>query len=121
MDTPSLHLLEDKALLMPTILGYLQRGQCVMYVPAETRSMRTVLGKAVEEELDFVTKNTSVRKDRSKIQYYLELDHKYPVFFGPYSKVLQHLVRMSDSMETLQKMFNLSYIFLTRIHCGWIQ
>lgn len=123
INTVSHHRLDkakDSHLLMATILGYLERGQHVIFVPKSTRTMRSVIARAVEDELDFVARNLSKTHTKSIPKYYLELDQEYPMFFAHDSTVLKHLVRMSDSLETFQRVFNSSYIFLTRIHCGWI-
>jgi hypothetical protein len=94
--------------------------QNVVYVPHGTRSIRTVVGKAIQENLDFVTKNTNASPDKAKREYTIKLDKKYPIFFGPNNKALRHLLLMSSSIDKLEKVFNESYLFLTRIHCGWI-
>ena len=79
------------------------------------------VGKAIDDELELVTKNINV-KDFSKARpkYYLELDHDYPIYFSPNSRVVKHLLMMSDSVENMQKVFNSSYLFLTLIRCGWV-
>ena len=117
---PSLHQITDSKLMIPTILKYLENGQNVIYIPEKPTSVRFVIEKANKNQLDFVTRNTSKSKKRSKPEYYLEMDHTYPIYFGAKSNTLKHLLRMSDSFESMQKIFNRSYIFLTRIHCGWI-
>jgi hypothetical protein len=103
-----------------TILKYLMNKQHVVYVPQNTRSIRTVVGKAIQENLDFVTKNSNTSSDKAKREYILKLDKNYPIFFGPNSKTLRHLLLMSSSIDELEKIFNESYLFLTRIHCGWV-
>jgi hypothetical protein len=120
INTISLHKVSSKREVPTVILSYLLAGQHVVYVPRGTRSVRVVLGKANENSLDFVTKNLSESHSRSKIDYILKLDDEYPIYFGPNNKVLRHLLLMSSSISDLEKTFNESYIFLTRIHCGWI-
>lgn len=120
IDSISVHKVSSERELVPTVLKYLLNKQHVVYVPKSTRSIRNVLGKAVEEHLDFVTKNSSNSKDRIKKEYLLQLDSNYPIYFGPNNKVLRHLLLMSNSMSDLQNVFNESYMFLTRIHCGWL-
>jgi len=120
IDTISLHKVSSKREVPAVILKYLLAGQHVVYVPASTRSVRNVLGKASEGHLDFVTKNLSDSHARTKSDYTLKLDSDYPIYFGPNNKVLRHLLLMSESIADLEKIFNESYIFLTRIHCGWI-
>ena len=120
INTISLHKVSSKREVPAVILSYLLAGQHVVYVPRGTRSVRVVLGKANENSLDFVTKNLSESHSRSKTDYTLKLDDEYPIYFGPNNKVLRHLLLMSSSITDLEKTFNESYIFLTRIHCGWI-
>ena len=103
-----------------TILKYLMNKQHVVYVDQKTRSIRTVVGKAVQENLDFVTKNTNRSPVKAKKEYTLKLDDGYPIYFGPNNKILRHLLLMSESINELEKIFNESYLFLTRIHCGWV-
>jgi hypothetical protein len=117
--TPSLHQQEDSELLIPTILKYLENGQNVVYIP-EKPTTRFILEKVKREGLEFVTRNHNKTKTRSKPAYYLELDLTYPIYFGAKSKTLKHLLRMSDSIKGIQKVFNRSYLFLTRIRCGWL-
>ena len=116
----SLHKVSSNNELLATILKYLLNKQHVVYVPKSTRSVRSVLGKATEDKLDFVTKNLSDSKERIKKEYLLKLDSNYPIYFGPNNKVLRHLLLMSNSMIDLENVFNESYMFLTRIHCGWL-
>jgi len=118
--TPSLHQVEDKSMMIPTILKYLENGQNVIYIPEKPNSVRWIVERVANEQLDFVTRNNSKTVKRIKPEFYLEMDHSYPIYFGGNNSVLKHLVRMSDSFEGMQKVFNRSYIFLTRIHCGWI-
>jgi hypothetical protein len=103
-----------------TILKYLMKKQHVVYVDQKTRSIRTVVGKAVQENLDLVTKNTNTSTIKAKKEYVLKLDKGYPIYFGPNNKVLRHLLLMSETIEDFEKIFNESYIFLSRIHCGWV-
>lgn len=120
-DTISLHKVNSEVETIATILKYLVNGQHVVYVPTKsTKGINMVVSRAVTEDLDFVTKNTSKSKERAKPDYYLEIDKTYPIYFGPSNKILKHLLLMSDSMSKLQSIFDESYIFLTRIHCGWV-
>jgi len=118
--TSALHQIEDSELIIPTILAYLENGQNVVYIPGKPTSARWVIEKAAREKLDFVTRNTNTTLKRSKPEFYLKLDPEYPIFFGANSNTLKHLLRMSDSISGVEKMFDRSYLFLTRIRCGWI-
>ena len=103
-----------------TILKYLLNKQHVVYVPAKTRSIRVVVGKAEQGNVDLVTKNVSTSSNKAKRAYTLKLDPSYPIYFSPNNKVLRHLLLMSSSIDDFEKIFNESYVFLTRIRCGWI-
>jgi hypothetical protein len=121
LESTSLHKIESERELFPLALKYLINGQHVVWVPMGTRSIKTVVGRAVDDELDFVTKN--VNKDdfsKARPKYHLELDHDYPIYFSPKSRVLKHLLIISDSIEFMQRLFNSSYLFLTLIRCGWV-
>lgn len=110
----------SKRQVTSTILKYLINKQHVVYIPLGTRAVRTVLGKAEVGNVELVTKNVSTSADKAKKAYTLKLDPAYPIYFSPNSKVLRHLLLMSESIEDFEKIFNESYIFLTRIRCGWI-
>jgi hypothetical protein len=118
--TPSLHKVEDDRMIIPTILKYLEKGQGVIYIPGKPTSVRWVVERVNKHQLDFVTRNKNKNKGRGKKEYLLELDPTYPIYFGPNNKVLRHMLYMSESFAGMQKVFNRSFIFLTRIHCGWI-
>jgi len=119
-DSTSVHQVSSQREITPTILKYLMDKREVIYVPKGARSIRTVIGKAREHHLDFVTKNLSDTKDKSKKEYTLKLQDDYPIYFGPNNKVLRHLLLMSSSIQDMEKIFNESYLFLTRIHCDWL-
>jgi hypothetical protein len=117
----SLHKVSSEQEALLTILKYLLNGQAVLYSPGKSaRSFKTVISEAVNEELDFVARNNSTRKDRAKAEYSLDVDKEYPMFFGPNSRVLKQWLLMSMSISEMEKLFNRTYIFLTRIHCGWV-
>lgn len=120
INTTSLHKITSKELVPSTILKYLLNNQHVVYVPKGTRSVNTVVGAGVSNELDFVTKNVNDSKSKSKKDYTLKLSPDYPIYFSPKNKVLKHLLLMSADLDDFEKVFNSSFIFLTRIHCGWI-
>jgi hypothetical protein len=117
----SLHKVSSEHEALLTVLKYLLNGQAVLYSPGKsTRSFKTVISKAVNDELDFVARNNSKRKDRAKSEYSLDVDKEYPMFFGPNNRVLKQWLLMSMSISEMEKLFNRTYIFLTRIHCGWV-
>jgi len=121
IQTTALHKITEVRDVIPTILKYIENGQHVVYVPGGTRSVRTVIAKAIQESLDFVTKNENTIKYRGgRIDYMLKLDPNYPIYFGPHNETLKHWLRMSESIAAMEKLFNRTYMFLTRIHCGWI-
>jgi hypothetical protein len=119
-DSSSVHKVSSKREITPTILKYLIDKREVVYVPKGTRSIRSVIGKAREHHLDLVTKNLSNTRNKSHKEYTLKLQDDYPIYFGPNNKVLRHLLLMSSSIEDIEKIFNESYLFLTRIHCDWL-
>jgi hypothetical protein len=120
-DTVSLHKIASEHEAIVTALRYILNGQHVIYIPTnKTRSVATVLGKATKDELDFVARNVNTRRLRARIDYALELDKTYPVYFGPNNRVLKQLLLMSESFKEMDKLFNRTYLFLTRIHCGWV-
>jgi hypothetical protein len=119
-DTVSLHKVSSEHEAILTILKYLLNGQHVVYVPGTSaRSVGNVIAKATKEHLDFVVRNSLTSKARAKAVFALTLDNKYPMYFGPNNKTLKQLLVMSDSFANMEKLFNRTYIFLTRIHCGW--
>ena len=119
-DTVSLHKVSSEHEAILTILQYLLNGQHVVYVPGTSaRSVGNVIAKATKQHLDFVVRNSLTSKARAKAVFALALDTKYPMYFGPNNKTLKQLLLMSESLSGLEKLFNRTYIFLTRIHCGW--
>lgn len=121
IESTSAHIVAEPRDIVPTILKYLENGQHVVFVPKSTRSVRPVIAKAVAEALDFVTRNKNVSKYRGgRDAYTLKLDEEYPIYFGPHSETLKHWLRMSESIAATEAIFNHTYLFLTRIHCGWI-
>ena len=119
--TASLHKVSTEHETIMTILKYLLNGQHVIYIPSKTtRSVNTVISKGIKEELDFVVKNDSKIKARARPDYSLKIDKEYPMYFGPNSRVLKQFLLMADSFKEMDKLFNRTYIFLTRIHCGWV-
>lgn len=120
-NTITLHKVSSELEAIATILKYLLNGQHVVYAPSKSiRGLKDVIAKGMTEDIDFVAKNTSKNKERAKPDYYLDLDKAYPIYFGPNSKVLKHLLLMSDSISKMESIFDESFVFVTRIHCGWV-
>ena len=120
-DTISLHKVGSERETIVTILKYILNGQHVVYIPTDkTRTVNTVISKAIKEELDFVARNDSKNHSRAKVDYSLDLDTAYPMYFGPNNRVLKQLLLMSESFKEMNKLWNRTYIFLTRIHCAWV-
>jgi len=120
-NTVSLHKVSSEHEAIITALKYILNGQHVVYIPGTLgRSASTVISKATKEELDFVARNTSKRHDRAKSEYSLDLDTGYPMYFGPNNRILKQFLLMTTSFKEMDKLFNRTYIFLTRIHCGWV-
>jgi len=119
--TVSLHKVDSQREAIVTILKYILNGQSVVYIHGTSaRSAKTVVAKAAENELDFVARNNSNSKARARAVYSLDLDIEYPMYFGPNNNILKHWLMMSESFKEMEKLFNRTYIFLTRIHCGWV-
>jgi hypothetical protein len=119
--TVSLHKVGSEREAIVTTLKYILNGQQVVYIPTKSsRAANTVFSKAGTEDLDFVTRNISTSKARARADYSLKLDPTYPIYFGTQSKTLKHWLLMSESFKEMEKLFNRTYIFLTRIHCGWV-
>lgn len=120
-NTVALHKVDSEREVFPTVLKYLLNGQHVIYIPGtKATSAKTVLNKAVTDELDFVCRNESKSKSRARPEYSLDLDKEYPMYFGPDNKILKHWLLMSDSFKDFEKVFNRTFIFLTRVRCGWV-
>lgn len=120
-NTIALHKVGSESEAIATILKYLLNNQHVVYAPMKSsKGLNMVVSKGVSEDMEFVTKNVSKNKSRAKADYYLEMDKTYPIYFSPKSKTLKHLLLMSDSFARLESVFDESYIFLTRIRCGWV-
>lgn len=121
IDSNSCHRVTESHDIIPTILKYVLNGQRVVYIPKGTRSVNTVLAKAIKGGYDFVTKNENKSKYRGgREEYSLKLDSEYPIYFGNSSDVLKHWLYMSDSISGLEKLFNRTYMFLTRVRCSWV-
>ena len=120
LNTIALHKVKSDHEAIVTILQYIIKGQHVVYVPKASRSIQTVLAKAVNDELDFVARNSSKSKARARPEYSLQLDTTYPMYFGPHNVILKHWLLMSVNFKEFEKLFNRTYIFLTRVRCGWV-
>jgi hypothetical protein len=118
--TVSLHKIKTEREAIVTILKYILNGHHVVYIPTtKPRTANTVISKALKEELDFIARNNSKSKARAKAEYSLDIDKDYPMYFGPNNRILKQWLVMSESFSEMEKLFNRTYIFLTRIHCGW--
>lgn len=72
-------------------------------------------------DVEFACRNVNRSTTRRyRRDYYLEIDPSYPMYFSHRSRVLNHLLTMCRTLGDLAKVFNSSYIFLTRIRCKWI-
>jgi hypothetical protein len=119
--TISLHKVDSEREAIVTILKYLTNGQQVVYSPKKSmQSANTVLSLGVRDDLDFVCRNITKNRSRARVEYTLEIDKSYPIYFGPNNKILKHWLLMADSFKEMDKLFNRTFIFLTRIHCGWV-
>jgi len=120
-ETPHLHKVSSEHEALLTILKYVLNGQKVLYSPIKSsRVFKHILNEAHTEELDFVARNKNKKRFRAQIEYSLELDETYPMYFGPNNKILKQMLLMATSFKDINKLFNRTFIFLTRIHCGWV-
>jgi len=119
--SPAVHKVSGEHETILTILKYILNGQQVLYAPSKSsRTFKNVLNHANSEELDFVARNKNKKRFRAQIEYSLELETSYPMYFGPKNKVLKQMLLMAQSFKDINKLFGRTYIFLTRIHCGWV-
>lgn len=113
--------------IIPEILYYLHNGLDVLYVPANANPqyVRSVISEANEGNNQFITVNVSEPKKNIKVtdmypEYLLKIPLNAPIYFSHNSKILQHLLYMCRTLADLPKLFNKSFIFLTRIRCKWV-
>ena len=119
--SPAVHKVSGEHETILTILKYILNGQQVLYAPSKSsRTFKNVLNHANSEELDFVARNKNKKRFRAQIEYSLDLETSYPMYFGPKNKVLKQMLLMAQSFKDINKLFGRTYIFLTRIHCGWV-
>jgi len=111
-------ILEPHKGMFPEILANLKKGVDVI-VSRKSLSLTKITMNA--SEYDFVCKNTNSEVKRYKSDYTLKIDKDKPVYFNSNSEVLRHLVTMSNSLSELEKIFNSSFIFISRIRCKWIR
>lgn len=122
LDIKNSIFLEKKSFLIPTIIKYLLAGNNVIYIPNNARivMVNRVIDYVVKNNLSFVCRNKNKKINLYKKDYTLTIDQDYPIFFGADSKILQHLLLMSSTLTTVNKHFSSSFIFPSRIRCGWI-
>jgi hypothetical protein len=105
------------------ILKHIAHGTDVVLIPNGSQPRHiSKLQLALESnnELEFAVRNTNADKlSRYKKEYYLKLDKTHPMFFSAKSRVLCHLVTISESLSDLEKVFNSSFIFLSMIRCNF--
>jgi hypothetical protein len=108
--------------LMAKILSCLQEGIGVIVVDKNhtKASIRRMLNM-LDYSPDLACKNINTNsKVLYKKEFYLKMDYdSHPIYFGPNSKVLQHLVTMSKNLVDFNNNFNSSYIFISRMRCMW--
>jgi hypothetical protein len=107
--------------LMPTICKYLKAGQSIIYVPKKSVKMqiRKVM-QNMDGEIEFIARNTNRDQTHYKKEFILKLDQNYPMYFNHKSEIMQHLVNMSEDLNQMQKIFDSSFIFLSRLRCKWL-
>lgn len=110
----------SKSLLMPTILLYLKTGQSVIYMPNIKSYINNYFKKA-NDGYELITKNENKNKKRFKSGYMLKLNDKNPIYFSAHSRILYHLLVMSENLKKMQYHFNKSSTFIFRIRCYWLK
>jgi hypothetical protein len=132
---------------IPMILAYLLNGVDVMIYPKDKVSSRRKSSKRksrkrrsdmsstkndikvpytkldhekFKKDLDlyeFICKNINTSKQFFKKEYKLKIDKKYPIMFSHKSNILIHLLMMCEKLDDISKIFNSTYIFMSRIRC----
>nr|QBK88020.1 MAG: hypothetical protein LCMAC202_03820 [Marseillevirus LCMAC202] len=114
------HQLNRVSDLIPTAIGYLRRGNNVVYVPsAATRTMVSRV-KSLAGGSSFLCRNINKRVLRYKKEFTLVIDRRYPMYFSAESAVLLHLLYMSETIGQIGQHFSRSFIFPSRIRCKWV-
>lgn len=110
----------SKKLLIPTILAFLLSNQPVIYAPPGIfkKSINRLL-TYTSKDYDFMARNDNKSIIRYKKDYYLKLNKNYLIYFKP-TKIVIDLVKMSKNLTELEKNFNSSFIFISRLSCKWI-
>ncbi len=124
---PPCKIIKRKPNPLTYILLFLQRGHNVLYIPENVRPdyLSAVVEKANNGANQLITVNNSVMKNPNNplelySEYILRIPADAPIYFSATSRVLLHLLHMCRSLEDLPKLFNSSFIFLTRIRCMWV-
>jgi hypothetical protein len=100
------------------VLAHLRKGVNVIISPKGSKL--SSIKKAMNDEYELICYNINNVEKRYKKVYTLKVDTSKPMFLRASSKVLRHLVTMSKNKSDFQRIFNLSFIFLSRISCKWI-
>jgi hypothetical protein len=116
-DSYNIHF-TSKSLLIPTILLYLKNNQSVIYMPNLRSPLNYYLKKA-SDGYEFIAVNENRDKRHFKSDYMLKLNDKNPMYFSANSRVLYHLLYMSENLKKVQYHFNKSSTFIFRIRCNW--
>ena len=99
------------------VLAHLKKGVDVLIVPnRESHSIK----KFIKDEYDFICSNKNTVEKHYKREYTLKIDKTKSMFFSSKNEVLVHLVTMTKNLSDLERVFNLSFIFISRISCKWI-
>jgi hypothetical protein len=110
----------DEGDALNAIYNHIVNGVNVIYIPSwryieYIKRIFSVYNKY--SDIEFFARNTSQYVARYVNSYILELDVRTPMYFSSKSRILKHLLCMSDTFATMQEIFNSSFIFLSMIRC----
>ncbi len=113
------HVVPQKQLLLPTIYAYLNAGANVVFQPVLGKVQKKLLNLK-DGQVEFICKNINDKTTRYKKEFTLKIDRTQQMYFAAKSKILRHLLLVSGDLKSLDKRFNSSFTFLSRIRCKWM-
>jgi hypothetical protein len=124
MERGSTFIVTDNEQPIPKILYGLMEGMTVLYNPntsmaGYTQDINTILTNPLYSRVEFAFVNLSMDK-RDAFTFQSQMDYEQPMLFRPGSSQLIDLLKISDSMASLAKMFKNGYQFLSRIRTHYI-
>lgn len=119
----NIHIKNKKEKVIPIILKYLKNKQNVIFdknFESVTPLKRVIKLKDDNDEIEFICKNLNREAKRSQKEFTVEIDSTYPMYFSCNNKILYNLLEMSTNFDAFERIFNKSYMFLSRIRCQWV-